>query len=104
MKQFLITYTFHPEAGTLADWTRQVDDFIRQLQADAELAGRIRYRCMRATGTENYYHLAETTDDDAPRLLSERPYFKHYTEQTKRVSGGSVIVTPLETFADSDDG
>ena len=35
MKQFLITYTFHPEAGTLADWTRQVDDFIRQLQADA---------------------------------------------------------------------
>jgi len=33
--------------------------------------------------------------------LQERAFFKHYTEATRVVSGGSVEVVPLETIAET---
>jgi hypothetical protein len=40
--------------------------------------------------------------DDAGRLaLQERAFFKHYTEATRTVSGGSVEVVPLELVAET---
>jgi quinol monooxygenase YgiN len=101
MKRSLIAYTYRLDAGSRAAWHRQVAEFIEQLDKDPELGGRIRYRCMRARESESYYHLAEVADDQAVATLRERPYFKRYTEETKRVGGDSVDVTPLETIAET---
>jgi quinol monooxygenase YgiN len=101
MKRSLIAYTYRLDAGSRAAWHRQVAEFIEQLDKDPALGGRIRYRCMKAKESESYYHLAEVADDQALEILRERAYFKRYTEETKRVGGGSVDVTPLETIAES---
>jgi hypothetical protein len=102
MKRFLISYTFHPTAGTEGDWHRHVADFIRELGADRDLGGRIRYRCMKAKEGASYFHLAEVADEEAVRVLNGRPYFKAYTEETKRVGGGAVTVTPLDVIAETE--
>jgi quinol monooxygenase YgiN len=101
MKRFLIAYTYRLDVDSRAAWHRQVADFIEQLDKDPALGGRIRYRCMKAGEGESYYHLAEVADDQAFEVLRERPYFKRYTEETKRVGGGSVDVTPLQTIAET---
>jgi quinol monooxygenase YgiN len=101
MKRSLIAYTYRLDAGSRAAWHRTVADFIEQLDKDPLIAGRIRYRCMKAKKSESYYHLAEVADDQAFEVLRDRPYFKRYTEETKRVAGGTVDVTPLETLAET---
>jgi hypothetical protein len=102
MKRFLIKYTFGLEAGATEDWHRSVAAFIAALDADPALRGRVRYRCMKARGGADYYHVAEATDDDAVQALQQREFFKRYTEETKRVAGGgAVVVVPLETIAES---
>jgi len=101
MKRFLIAYNYRLDGGSRGAWHRQVADFIEQLDKDPAIGGRIRYRCMKAKEGEFYYHLAEVADDQAFEVLRERPYFKRYTEETKRIGGGSVDVTPLETIAET---
>jgi quinol monooxygenase YgiN len=101
MKRFLIAYTYRLDAGSRAAWHRVVADFIEQLDKDPGLDGRIRYRCLKAKEGESYFHLAEVADDQAFAVLRDRPYFKRYSEETKRVGGGSVDVTPLETIAET---
>jgi len=44
-------------------------------------------------------HLAAVTDDQAVKELGERDYFKHYTDQTDRVSDGGLVVSPVEIIA-----
>jgi hypothetical protein len=99
MKQFLITYRF--SEGSETDWHQEVKRFIEALDNDPELQGRITYRCMKSTKGPEYYHLAIPVDEEAVKLLGEKDYFKHYTEQTEIVSGGSVHVTPLEVVAET---
>lgn len=48
-----------------------------------------------------YYHLAAAADDRAIKVLQQREYFKRYTEATKHVAGGDVVVSPLEIIAES---
>jgi hypothetical protein len=48
-----------------------------------------------------YYHLATTADDTAAKELGQRDFFKHYTEATKRASGGTVEVVPLDMIAET---
>ncbi|HEY2902685.1 MAG TPA: hypothetical protein VGL59_19030 [Polyangia bacterium] len=104
MKRFLIQYTFHPDSGLVEDWHRQVAAFIASLDSDPVLRGRIAYHCMKAIEGQNYYHLAEPRDDEAAKLLSQRDYFKRYTDDIKRVGGGVVSVIPLETIAETSAG
>jgi hypothetical protein len=100
MKHFLIRYRF--EHGSAADWHAEIGRFIAALDADPELSGKVSYRAMKLRDDDtSYLHLATAADDDAVKALGQRPFFKHYTEQTELVSGGSVEVLPLEIIAET---
>ena len=74
-------------AGGVARGNRR---FIAAVEADQALNGRIAYRCMKAdNGSSEYYHLAAAADEAAAKELQQRDFFKAYTEETKRVSGGN---------------
>jgi len=100
VKHFLIKYRF--KDGSEAAWRERIGRFIAALDGDATLNGRISYRCMKAdNGSDEYYHLAATSDDEAGKVLQSRDFFKAYTEETKRVSGGTVEVLPLAIIAET---
>jgi hypothetical protein len=97
MKQFLIRYRL--TTGTAAEWHQEIARFIAALDSDPELKGRISYRCMKIRDDAAYYHLATAADEQAIKTLGQREFFKRYTETTKRVAGGDVVVSPLEIIA-----
>jgi hypothetical protein len=104
MKPFLIRYKFDPTSGSVEEWHRQVAAFISALETDPELRGRIHYCCMKVRDSRDYYHLAEPLDEEVPKLLQQRDWFRRYTEETKRVGGGTVEVLPLEVIAETNLG
>ncbi len=75
--------------------------FIAGIDSDPALAGKVGYRCMKARDAEDYFHIATVHDDSGRVALQERAFFKHYTEATKTVSGGTLEVLPLETIAET---
>jgi hypothetical protein len=97
VKQFLIKYRL--SQGTADEWHAQVARFISALDADPELRGRISYRVMKERDGPGYFHLATASDDEAIALLQRKPFFRPYTEETRRVAGGEVEVVPLELVA-----
>ena len=97
MKQFLIKYR-HTN-GTTEDWHKEIASFIANIDGDPALKGKVGYRCMRGKDSADYYHIATVFDDSGRVALQERPFFKHYTEKTRAISGGTVEVVPLETIA-----
>jgi hypothetical protein len=99
MKHFVITYRL--SEGNAASWHDAIQNFITALDGDAEIAGRISYRCMRIKDGPDYIHLAAAADDEAIKLLQSRDYFQHYTEESKRVSGGGLEVRPLMPIAET---
>jgi hypothetical protein len=99
MKHFLIRYRF--TNGTETEWHQAIARFIAALDDDPDLKGKISYRCMKMRDDSAYYHLAAATDDQAITLLQQREYFKRYTEATKHVAGGDVVVSPLEIIAET---
>jgi hypothetical protein len=99
MKSFLIKYQF--KEGTPEAWHAEVSRFIAALDSDPELKGRIAYRCMKEKNGLGYYHLATTLDDEAPAALQRKAFFGPYTEETRRVAGGTVEVVPLEVIAET---
>ena len=101
MKRTLITYTFRLDDGSVEAWHRSVAEFISALENDPELKSKITYRCMKGKDSAVYYHLAESADDEATKTLVSRDFFKRYTEETKRVAGGAILVTALETIAET---
>ena len=101
MKRFMIRYRF--ANGTEADSARRDCALHRRAGQRPILAGRVSYRCMRIKGDPAYYHLATAADDDAARALNESPFFKRYTDATKRVAeGGRVDVTPMEIIGETE--
>lgn len=99
MKSFLIKYQF--KDGSREAWHQEIARFISALDSDPELKGRISYRCMKEQNGPGYYHLATAADDDASAALQRRPFFRPYTDETKRVAGGAVEVVPLEVIAET---
>jgi hypothetical protein len=97
MKHFMIKYQLGN--GTPEEWHREIDRFIAALNDDRELKGKISYRCMKNRDDSSYYHLAAAADDGAIKTLQGRDFFKHYTEKTRQVAGGEVMVTPIEVIA-----
>lgn len=97
MKHFMIKYSF--ANGTPEDWHREIAAFIAALDGDAELKGRISYRCMKNRDDQSYFHLAAAADEAAVKALQSRDFFKAYTEKTRQVAGGNVTVTPIELIA-----
>jgi hypothetical protein len=101
MKQFLIKY--RRTEGSTEDWHREIAKFIAAIDADPALRGKVGYRCMKAREGADYFHIATVHDDSGRVALQDRPFFKHYTEQTRKISGGTVEVLPLETVAQTAD-
>ena len=99
MKHFMIKYAF--AHGSSEDWHREISRFISALDHDPELKGRIIYRCMKNRDDSSYYHLASAADEQAIKTLQQRDFFKHYTEKTRQVAGGDVVVTPIELIAET---
>ncbi|HMI17763.1 MAG TPA: hypothetical protein VK526_15625 [Bradyrhizobium sp.] len=97
MKHFMIKYQF--TNGTTEEWHREIGRFIAALDNDPELKGKIIYRCMKNRDDSSYYHLAAAVDEQAIKTLQARDYFKHYTERTRQVADGDVVVTPMELIA-----
>ena len=97
MKHFLIKYRL--ENAAEAEWHREIARFIAALDNDPALAGKIGYRCMKVGEGADYLHVATAADEAAIKALQERDYFAHYSRETKRVSGGSVTVVPLQVIA-----
>ncbi len=100
-KRFLIRYTFSLDDDAVADWDVHVATFISEIENDPALCGRLSYRCLKVRDSHDSLHLAEAADDEAINTLQGRESFKRYPAQTKRVSGGSVEVSPLETIAET---
>src|ERR1700733_187634 len=94
MKYFLIKY--HLKEGLEEQWHQKVIQFISELENDSDLQGKISYRCMKGRGSSEYYHLASATDDQAAQALQSKGFFSRYTEQTKSVAEGEVVVLLLE--------
>ena len=99
MKHFMIKYQF--TNGTTEEWHREIGRFIAALDNDAELKGKIIYRCLKNREDSSYYHLAAAADEQAIKTLQARDFFKHYTEKTRQVAGGEVTVTPMEVIAET---
>jgi hypothetical protein len=99
MKHFMIKYQF--AHGAADEWHREIGRFIAALDADPELKGKITYRCMKNRDDSSYCHLASAADDQAVKALQQRDFFKHYTEKTRQVAGGEVVVTPIELIAET---
>jgi hypothetical protein len=100
MKHFMIKYQF--ANGTTEEWHREIGRFISALDSDPELKGKIIYRCMKNRDDSSYYHLAAAADEQAIKTLQQRDFFKHYTEKTRQVAGGEVVVTPIELIAETE--
>lgn len=99
MKYFMIKY--QRRNGSENDWHRSIAEFIAALDSDADLKGKISYRCMKRRGSTDYFHLAAAADDEAVKALQSRDFFTRYTEQTKVAGGGDVEVLPLEIVAET---
>jgi hypothetical protein len=94
MKHFMIKYEF--KNGTTEAWHQEIGRFIKAIDGDPELKGRLGYRCLKNRDDGHYFHLASVADDAAQKTLQSRDFFKHYTEMTRKVAGGEVTVTPIE--------
>jgi hypothetical protein len=99
MKHFMIRYQF--ANGSREDWHRDIEDFIAAIGSDPELKGRISYRCMKNRDDASYFHLAAAADDQAVKALQSRDFFKRYSEKTRQVAGGEVVVTPIDLIAET---
>jgi hypothetical protein len=99
MKQFLIKYRF--TQGTPEEWHRDIARFIANIDSDPVLKGRISYRCMKNAADSDYYHLARAADEQAPKDLQQRDWFRQYQERTRSVAGGQVEVVPLEIIGET---
>jgi hypothetical protein len=99
MKHFLIRYQFRH--GTPEEWRQQIARFIAALDGDPDLKGKIAYRCMKERDGSGYYHLASAADEAAVKALQGKDFFKSYTQETNRVGGGEVVVTPIEIVAET---
>jgi hypothetical protein len=99
MKHFLIKYRL--SNGTEETWRKDIARFVAGLEADPALSGKISYRATKHREGADYYHLATAADDEAVKALGQSPFFKAYTELTRKVSGGEVEVLPLEVIAET---
>jgi quinol monooxygenase YgiN len=99
MKLFMIKYLF--KTGTAEAWHKQVAEFIKNLDNDPDLKGKISYRVMKEKEGPGYYHLASPVDDQVVKALQQKDFFKRYSEATRLVGGGEVEVLPLEIVGET---
>jgi len=94
MKHFMIRYGFRN--GATGAWHQEIGRFVKAIDRDPELEGRIAYRVLKNRDDGSYFHLASVADEAAQKTLQSRDFFKAYQEMTRKVAGGEVTVTPIE--------
>jgi len=94
MKHFMIRYEF--KHGATEAWHQEIARFIKAIDGDPELKGRISYRVLKVRDGSSYFHLAGVADEDAQKTLQSREFFKNYQAMTRKVAGGEVTATPIE--------
>lgn len=99
MKHFMIRYT--RSDATEAEWHRDIAAFIAALESDADLKGKIVYRCMKMRDQPDYIHLAAAVEEQAIKALQGKEFFQRYNEKTRAIAAGGVSVTPLEIVAET---
>jgi hypothetical protein len=99
MKHFMIKYSL--KEGSREAWHDAIAQFIAALESDPAVRGKIAYRCMQAKNSAEYFHLAAAADDAAIKALQANAFFARYTDETKRISGGTVEVVPLDIIAET---
>ena len=99
MKHFMIKYQF--ANGTTEDWHREIGRFIKALDNDPELKGRIIYRCLKNRDDASYFHLAASTDEPRSRRCSRAISSSTIRRRRGKVAGGEVMVTPIELIAET---
>ena len=94
MKHFMIRYEF--KNGTTEAWHQEIGRFIKAIDGDPELKGRIGYRVLKNRDDGSYFHLASVSDDAAQKTLQSRDFFKAYQEMLTAVSDldAVAICTP----------
>jgi len=94
MKHFMIRYEL--KSGVTEAWHQEIARFIKAIDSDPELTGRIGYRVLKNRDDGHYFHLASVADEDAQKALQSRDFFKAYSARTRDISGGEVTATPIE--------
>ena len=99
MRHNIIKYQL--KNATVEAWHEQIAAFISALDTDPDLKGKIAYRCLKERDGMRYFHLAAAADAQAVSTLQQKEFFKRYTAESKRVSGGELEVLPLELIAET---
>jgi hypothetical protein len=99
MKYFLIKYRLGNKSTD--EWHNEVAEFIKGLDTDPALQGKISYRCMKSRDGADYYHLAGAVDEAAVKALQQSAFFSSYTEKIRQAASGAVEVLPLVVVAET---
>jgi hypothetical protein len=88
----LIRYTIGEPSE---EWEREVLAFIRAIDCDASLRGRVSYRCLKETDGVSFCHIAVAVDDTAVEELKQKPFFKPYSIRLRAVANAGPHFTNL---------
>jgi hypothetical protein len=89
----LIRYTLSEPSD---EWECEVLAFIRAIDSDASLRGRVSYRCLKETDGVSFCHLAAAVDDAAVEELKQKPFFKPYSTRLRAVAKAGPHFTKLQ--------
>ena len=93
MVHSLIRYTLSEPSD---EWECEVLAFIRAIDSDASLRGRVSYRCLKETDGVSFCHLAAAVDDAAVEELKQKPFFKPYSTRLRAVAKAGPHFTKLQ--------
>ena len=101
MKHFLIKYRF--KDGSPEAWREEIQTFHRRRRSrpGLEWPDRLSLHESGKWVGRGLPPRRRRRTRNGPRPLQQRDFFKHYTEETKRVSGGTVEVLPLTILAET---
>jgi hypothetical protein len=78
------------------EWEREVLAFIRAIDCDTSLRGRVSYRCLKETDGLSFCHVAAAVDDAAVEDLKQKPFFKQYSARLRAVAKAGPHFTKLQ--------
>jgi hypothetical protein len=68
------------------DWEHEVLAFVRAIDRDPSLRGRVSYRCLKEGDGVSFCHIAAAVNDAAVDDLKERPFFRPYSAKLRAIA------------------
>ena len=81
--------------GDEAAWEAAVSTFVAAVDADAEIAGKFRYRVMKAREGNRRIHWGSWDVPETVQTLQSRDYFKTFAAELQRLAAGTLTTTPV---------